>query len=439
MRHLAQLILPPAVCSRLIVLCLAAALVSVLTNNSAAQACLPCAQMLAPGVGYFAEYGPLYWTTDNGNHWTNVTLPTPVNEEQVLSVFFLNTSTGWVLLGGSVEEDPEPRFYVAFTQDSGETWSVYRVKLDVNPDEVTVLAQGSIQFADAMHGWINVPVESGAAFHSGLLYRTVDGGKTWSRTNGPGTSGGVQFIDERNGWVDSGMNELWATHDGGRSWEEVSLKPPPTLGIDKLSARYRLPLFSNNKQGALLVDFSLPPADPETDKRGTDVALYSTADAGKTWKFASVVAHFSFPNSGIVAGMANSTLITTQRIGNTLTTQHIPLDAPADASATNSDLGFAGGVTSLTFATAQEGWILTYSATCVAVPAANLGCAPDQLFATADGGATWNNIMPGPHLPPIPPPPTSKPIPLVWKCCINPCKDAQTKQPVDCRTGKPLE
>jgi hypothetical protein len=221
------------------------------------------------------------------------------------------------------------------------------------------------------------------------------------------------------------MNELWATHDGGDSWEAIALKPPPILGGDKLTAEYRLPLFSNDKRGALLADFSLPPADPDTDRRGTDVVLYTTADAGKTWKFASVVAHFSFPNSGVVAAVAGSTLITAQRTGNSLTIQHIPLDAPGSVSATNSGLGFAGSIAALAFATAEEGWILTNSATCVSAPVSD--CAPQQLFATVDGGATWNNIMPGLHLPPTPPPSTSKPIPLVWKCCVNPCKDAQTK------------
>src|ERR1700734_683764 len=67
------------------------------------------------------------------------------------------------------------------------------------------------------------------------------------------------------------MNELWATHYGGDSREAIALKPPPILGGDKLTAEYRLPLFSNDKRGALLADFSLPSADPDTDPRGADV------------------------------------------------------------------------------------------------------------------------------------------------------------------------
>jgi len=433
MRHRAQHISSSAVCSRLIILCLTVALVFVLGNNSAAQTCPPCAQMLAPGVGYLAEGGRLYWTSDNGSHWANVT-PPPVRQEQVLSVFFLNASTGWVLLG---EHDDPPTFDIAFTRDSGANWSVTHVDLPIKPNE-PIMPQGDIDFTDVDHGWMNLSVESGAAFHLGELFRTADGGKKWIWVGAPGTSGDVRFIDERNGWVLNGMDDLWVTHDGRGNWEEVSLKPPPTFASDKLEARYRLPLFSDNKRGALLVDFSLPPGDPEADKRGTDVALYTTADAGKTWKFGSVVAHFSFPSSGVLAAMADSMLLTAQRTGSTLTIQHIPLDAPADVSVTSSDLGFTGGVTSLSFANAQQGWILTNSAAC-GYGAAGSTCASNLVLATGDGGATWNNIMPGAHLPPTSPPSTSKPIPLVWKCCIHPCKDAQTKQPVDCRTGKPVE
>jgi len=434
MRRRAPLISCFAVASHLLVLCgFAVVLVLVLTASSAAQTCPPCAQMFAPGVGYLSEGGQLFRTTDNGSHWTNVSVP-PVKQEQVLSVFFLNASTVWVLLGQ--QDDPEPTFDIAFTNDSGANWSLTPVNLTVNPN-VPIMPQGDINFTDVMHGWVNLSVESGSAFHVGELFRTVDGGKKWIRV-GQASSGKVQFIDQRNGWVLNEMDELSATHDGGGNWEEVSLKPPPTFGTDKLHATYRLPLFSDNKRGALLVDFSLPASDPETDKRGTDVALYTTADGGKTWKFASVVAHFAFPNSGVLAAMADSTLITAQGTGNTLTTQHISLDAPADVSTTNSDLGFTGGIWALTFATEQQGWALTSSAAC-GYGSAGSTCSSNLLLGTGDGGATWNNITPGPHLPPTPPPSTSKPIPLHWKCCINPCKDAQTKQPVDCRTGKPIE
>ena len=72
MRHRAQLVSPPAVCSQLIILGLAVALAPILTNNSVAQTCPPCAQMLAPGVGYLTEPGKLSWTTDNGSHWADV-------------------------------------------------------------------------------------------------------------------------------------------------------------------------------------------------------------------------------------------------------------------------------------------------------------------------------------------------------------------------------
>lgn len=436
MRYRDQPISYAEVCSQLIILWLAMALVPVLTNSSAAQTCFPCAQVLAPGVGYFTKYGPpLYWTSDNGTHWIDLALPTAVSQGQILSVYFLNPSTGWVLFGEA--GDAEPTFELASTNNSGASWSVMRADLPINPNEYILLPQGDINFTDADHGWMNVSVESGAAFHLGVLFRTVDGGRKWIFVGAPGTEGKVRFIDRRNGWVLSGASgELWATHDSGANWSEVSVQVPARL-LGRSVAEYQMPMFRNSRWGALLVDFSPPPADPETEKTGTDVALYTTVDAGKTWKFASLVAHFSFPNSGVVAGMVDSTLITAQRTGNTLTTQRIPLDAPAHASATSFDLGFTGGVMSLTFATARQGWIVTTSASCVPGPGA--GCALEQLFATSDGGATWKNIMPGALLPSTPPPPASKPIPLVWKCCINPCKDSQTKQSVDCRTGKAIK
>jgi hypothetical protein len=85
MRNRAQLSSRPAFCSRLSILCLALALVSI---HSSAQTCSPDAQMFAPSVGYFNKYGSLFWTSDNGTHWTRIILPTPVPEEQVFVGIF---------------------------------------------------------------------------------------------------------------------------------------------------------------------------------------------------------------------------------------------------------------------------------------------------------------------------------------------------------------
>jgi hypothetical protein len=60
------------------------------------------------------------------------------------------------------------------------------------------------------------------------IARTDDAGKTWSGGPAPGTTApsgaqgvsGIRFLDGTNGWAFG--PELWATHDGGKTWTQVN-------------------------------------------------------------------------------------------------------------------------------------------------------------------------------------------------------------------------
>ena len=267
-------------------------MLSAFTSYAAAQG-QKGMQLLAPGVGWVASGSPILWTTDNGGQWKNITLPG--KSLGVVSIFFLDRSTGWVLLQAPDVEEPgsslpwEPKFELAHTKDSGATWSLTQLELGVNPQEYLLVPQGFIQFTDATHGWMNLTVQSGAAFHAAILFRTVDGGKNWIWVGAPGTSGPVRFIDQQNGWVASEMDyKLWATHDGAKTWTEVSLRPPSEV-LPAETVVYQLPVFTDNVHGALTVSFSASPNDLDAHAKGSRVALFVTADAGKNWKFDGVL------------------------------------------------------------------------------------------------------------------------------------------------------
>ena len=54
------------------------------------------------------------------------------------------------------------------------------------------------------------------------IVRTGNGGNTWQGGHAPSTSGvsGIRFLNGTNGWAFG--PELWATHDGGDTWHQVS-------------------------------------------------------------------------------------------------------------------------------------------------------------------------------------------------------------------------
>jgi photosystem II stability/assembly factor-like uncharacterized protein len=85
----------------------------------------------------------------------------------------------------------------------------------------------AIEFIDQLTGWLGG--------ENGTLYRTNDGGRTWSpveiETRASVIS--IDFLDWNRGWVLTGdgvaASELWLTWTGGRSWRRASLP-----GIEKV-------------------------------------------------------------------------------------------------------------------------------------------------------------------------------------------------------------
>jgi photosystem II stability/assembly factor-like uncharacterized protein len=75
------------------------------------------------------------------------------------------------------------------------------------------------------------------------IARTDDGGKTWkggpapSTTDPSGPTGvsGIRFLNGLNGWAFG--PELWATHDGGRTWNRVSTGGQRVTGLETVSGR----------------------------------------------------------------------------------------------------------------------------------------------------------------------------------------------------------
>ena len=93
----------------------------------------------------------------------------------------------------------------------------------------------SATFVSAEKGWVLGSIPCGTA-RCPAIVRTLDGGVTWSSIGVPGTKVGgrapgsiggsagissLRFADPLDGWAFG--PELWATHDGGVTWEQVSI------------------------------------------------------------------------------------------------------------------------------------------------------------------------------------------------------------------------
>jgi photosystem II stability/assembly factor-like uncharacterized protein len=334
-------------------------------------------KLLTAQVGW-AQFGQhLYWTTDDGAHWKMID-PHTSSKLGIVSVFFLDTNIGWVLLSGGDEKAAEPEFELASTTDAGSSWHVAPVKINnLDPNSTTLDGRGTIYFVDGEHGGMNLWVVSSAAFRGGLLLMTEDGGRTWRWApggSGAGT-GTLYFTTPTDGWTAGGpVGQLYVTHDGAKSWQEVTLKAPGAV-IAKYTPTYDVPTFTDPKHGFLPVTYSGP------DGSEAVLVLFSSDDGGLTWKTDRVL-----PNRGdfsvgekIPATVADSVLLAAPNSsGGT-----IPLTAapPGTKPSTTIAKVSTGGVviSQLSFVDASRGWAST----------------SQGLFSTQDGGVTWTDITPG--------------------------------------------
>src|SRR6266545_3774867 len=141
-----------------------------------------------------------------------------VESPALVEIQFLNELDGW----GVTETQ------IARTNDSGITW------YNVTPPDLTETGSTVETFIlDNQHAWVQKPDFNNFP-NNGLLYRTTDGGLTWTISSTPFSGGDLSFIDVNHGWVladlgvGAGSNAVavYQTTDGGATWEQTYINDP---------------------------------------------------------------------------------------------------------------------------------------------------------------------------------------------------------------------
>ncbi len=193
---------------------------------------------------------------------------------------------------------PENR--IVYSNDAGMTW-LESAPLD-NAGLVESFFISHLVFVDENHGWLMAHVGAGMNHDYITIYRTLDGGNTWTRIVDPLNNdagiqscqkNGIWFTDEVHGWLTGSCNGvaagvlLFRTDDGGVTWKTVDLPVP--AGYEGLFSMENGYCGSNPIRGAdpslLRIEVACRQVNP------VEAAVFFDAvseDDGATWSIAKV-------------------------------------------------------------------------------------------------------------------------------------------------------
>lgn len=190
----------------------------------------------AGGVTWAINGHGIWLTTNGGRTWRR-SVPSDVAGAKIAvadppDIQFVNEQIGWMSapLAFDRQELASRGRHWEFdrTTDGGRTWHV-----STPPGCLRVCDGGSFSFLDARHGFLLAAVQGANAPNK--LFRTNDGGRTWQLVSRPAIWGPITFVNSKEGfaggpgqtiiglYVGPPIITLYRTTDGGRTWSKYDI------------------------------------------------------------------------------------------------------------------------------------------------------------------------------------------------------------------------
>jgi photosystem II stability/assembly factor-like uncharacterized protein len=214
--------------------------------------------------GYALGPDGLFRTADGGTTWQRISRPSVHGP-----ITFLDRQTGFASVDQAesiIGPYEGPEFgYLYKTSDGGRTWSRYDIRGSARFVEQPVAAFGR-QIVVAQNG---PNPKGGLNLAPKTVYRSRDGGRNWSGTPVPAGVGVPAPLSAASPrvWVWAARRNLFVTDDAGKGWHKIVLRNfSRTDRISKID-------FTSRRVGWVVVD-----------GLGTDGTLLRTTDGGVHWK-----------------------------------------------------------------------------------------------------------------------------------------------------------
>jgi photosystem II stability/assembly factor-like uncharacterized protein len=310
-------------------------------------------------------------TNDGGITWYDVTPPDVEEVGSTVATFILDKDHAWVQKPDFNNFPNNGLLYR--TADGGLTWTI----------SSTPFSGGDLSFLDLNTGWMLADLGVGAGSNAVAVFQTTDGGGTWTQTysndpNNPeaGDSlplGGIKSdlvpINMQTAWVGGviyapGTVYLYRTDDGGQSWTPVNLPLPEgaenfELGIDRDQMQ-----FVSAEDGFLVLRMS---------GDATQTAVYVTSNGGDAWTLTPTL----IPEAG------ESDFLSAQEAVIYNGEQfYVTRDAARTWTTVSPDIVFGDSFVTMDFVNPNSGWIVSAAE------------GKYSLYRTHDGGATWLPVTP---------------------------------------------
>jgi photosystem II stability/assembly factor-like uncharacterized protein len=235
-------------------------------------------QLVTAIDGWTLSGTDLLVTHDGGRSWAVTASPAP-SSERMVGAAFADAMHRWVVSDRVPAAGSSGVLGVEIhrTDDGGATWQAAELASIASPGPDPLVGFPTISVVSSDVVYVLLDVEGGSG-PDHRLYATVDGGRSWQLRPGvPSTLHSIAFLDSLVGWaVTDNVNALVRTVDAGKHWVRQGLPAVPGVRASDLAAFDGLTRTADGH----LVLFA------PTAQDGGRGAFFTSQDDGSTWTFA---------------------------------------------------------------------------------------------------------------------------------------------------------